>query len=142
MRATGSFLHKPTWLMSLAEAYGKAGRPKDGLNELEEAARQIDATEERWAESNLHRIRGELLMAVGNLAEAEASFRQAIETARRQSAKLWELRAATSLARLWRDRGKYNEARDLLAPIYNWFTEGLDTPVLREADLVLEELSR
>jgi predicted ATPase len=72
---------------------------------------------------------------------AEGSFRQAIEIARRQSAKLWELRAATSLARLWRDQGRHNHARDLLAPIYNWFTEGLDTPVLREARATLEELA-
>lgn len=141
LRTAGSFLYKPTWLMSLADALGKAGRPKDGLNELEDAAHQIEATEERWAESNMYRIRGELLIALDDFAEAEASFRQAIEIARRQSARLWELRAATCLARLWRDQGRRKQADDLLAPIYSWFTEGLDTPVLREARVVLEQLA-
>jgi predicted ATPase len=103
--------------------------------------RQIEATEERWAEANMHRIRGELLTAIGDFAEGQASFCQAIEIARRQGAKLWEVRAATSLARLWRDRGRRNQARDLLAPVYAWFTEGLDTPVLKEARTVLEKLA-
>jgi hypothetical protein len=141
LRAPGSFLYKPTWLMSLADALGKAGRAKDGLKELEDAAHQIEATEERWAESNLHRIRGELLIAVDELAGAEASLCQAIKIARRQSAKLWELRAATSLARLWLDQGKRDQAHDLLAPIYAWFTEGFDTPVLRQARAVLEQIA-
>ncbi|UGY03919.1 BTAD domain-containing putative transcriptional regulator [Bradyrhizobium quebecense] len=136
---TGSYLHKPTRLMSLAEALGKAGRPKEGLKELEEAANEIEVTEERWAESNLHRIRGELLIAIGELTGAEASFRQAIEIGRCQSAKLWELRAATCLARLWRDQGSRARAHDLLAPISDWFTEGLDTPVLKEARALLEQ---
>jgi tetratricopeptide (TPR) repeat protein len=142
LRTTGSFLHRPTWLMSLAEALGKAGRAEDGLKELEDAARQIEATDERWAEANLHRIRGELQLVLGDSAGAEASFREAIEIARRQSAKLWEVRAATSLARLWRNQGRRKQAHDLLAPVYNWFTEGLETPVLREAKVTLDELAR
>ncbi|WP_342725606.1 BTAD domain-containing putative transcriptional regulator [Bradyrhizobium sp. B097] len=141
LRTTGSYLHKPTRLMSLAEALGRAGRPKEGLKKLEEAASEIEVTEERWAESNLHRIRGELLIAIGDLAGAEASFRQAIEIGIGQSAKLWELRAATCLARLWRDQGSRGQARDLLAPVYNWFTEGLDTAVLREARALLAEIT-
>ncbi|WP_163150833.1 BTAD domain-containing putative transcriptional regulator [Bradyrhizobium uaiense] len=141
LRTTGSYLHKPTRLMSLAEALGKSGRPKEGLKELETAASEIEITEERWAESNLHRIRGELLLAVGDLAGAEASFRRAIEIGIRQSAKLWELRAATCLARLWRDQGNREQARDLLAPVYHWFTEGLDTPVLKEAGSLLEQIT-
>jgi class 3 adenylate cyclase len=141
LRTTGSFLYKPTWLMSLAEALGKAGRPKDGLKELEKAASEIEVTEERWAESNLHRIRGELLIAIGDLMGAEASFRQAIEIGRCQSAKLWELRAATCLARLRRDQGSLAQARDLLAPIFNWFTEGLDAPVLKEARALLKQIT-
>lgn len=141
LRPTESFLYKPTWHMSLADALGKAGRPKDGLKELEHAAHQIEATDERWAESNLHRIRGDLLIATGHLMEAEASFRQAIAIARRQSAKLWELRAATSFARLWLEQGKRDESRNLLAPIYNWFTEGFDTPVLEEARTALERVA-
>ena len=78
---------------------------------------------------------------MGDLPAAQASFQKAIAVARRQSAKLYELRAATSLARLWRDQGKRAEARDLLAPVYGWFTEGFDTPVLQEAKALLEELN-
>jgi predicted ATPase len=89
----------------------------------------------------MYRARGELLVAIGDFAAAEASFHQATAVARRQSAKLWELRAATSLAQLWRDQGKRTEARDLLAPIYGWFTEGFDTPVLHGAKALLDELA-
>jgi predicted ATPase len=82
-----------------------------------------------------------VLLATGDAAAAEASYREAIAIARRQSAKLWELRAATSLARLWRDQGKRAEARDLLAPVYSWFAEGFGTPVLQEAKALLVELA-
>jgi predicted ATPase len=85
--------------------------------------------------------RGELLIAVGDAVVAEESLYQAIEVARRQSAKLFELRAAASLARLWRDQDKRTEARALLAPIYNWFTEGFDTPVLKDAKALLDQLT-
>jgi predicted ATPase len=86
-------------------------------------------------------LRGDLLNATGDPAAAQRSYWQALAVARRQSAKLFELRASTSLARLWRDQGKRTEARDLLAPIYGWFTEGFDTPVLKEAKVLLEELA-
>ena len=92
-------------------------------------------------EADLHRVRGELLISVGDPTAAEAAFQQAIAVARRQQAKLWELRAATSLARLWRDEGKAAEARDLLAPVYSWFTEGFDTPVLQDAKALLDQLT-
>jgi predicted ATPase len=82
-----------------------------------------------------------LLVAIGDFTAAEASFHQAIAVARRQHAKLWELRAAISLDRLWRDQGKRTEARDLLAPIYGWFTEGFDTPVLQDAKALLDQLA-
>jgi predicted ATPase len=97
----------------------------------------------RWFEAELHRHRGELLRTAhpGAEAEAEASFRRAIAIARGQDAKLWELRAAASLARLWRDRGKRDQARASLAPVYGWFTEGFDTPDLKEAKALLDELS-
>jgi predicted ATPase len=124
----------------LAGALGNAGRPTEGLNQLNEAVRQIEATKERWSESDVHRVRGELLIAVGDAVVAEKSLYQAIGVARRQSAKLFELRAAASLARLWRDQDKRTEARDLLAPIYNWFTEGFDTPVLKDAKALLDQL--
>jgi predicted ATPase len=86
------------------------------------------------------RLCGDLLRCTGEPAAAERSYREALTLAHRQSTKLWELRAATSLARLWRDQGKRTEARDLLAPIYGWFTEGFDTPVLQDAKALLDEL--
>jgi predicted ATPase len=86
-------------------------------------------------------LRGDLLNATGDRAAAEQSYHQALAVAERQSAKSFELRAATSLARLWRDKGKRTEARDLLAPIYDWFTEGFDTPVLQDAKALLDELN-
>jgi predicted ATPase len=136
-RATGALVSVPHFLQLLADCYRRAGQPKEGLKYLDEAARQIEATEE----AEMHRLRGELLIAVGDPVAAEASFRQAIAIARKQNAKLWELRAATSLTRLWRDRGKRDEARDLLAPVYGWFTEGFDTLDLKEAKALLDELA-
>jgi predicted ATPase len=94
-----------------------------------------------WTESDTHRVRGDLLVDAGDTVAAEKSFHQAIGVARRQSAKLFELRGAVSLARLWRCQGKRTEARDLLAPVYGWFTEGFDTPVLQEAKALLDELA-
>jgi predicted ATPase len=89
----------------------------------------------------LHRIRGDLLNATSDRAAAEHDYRQAIAVAERQSAKLFQLRASASLARLWRDQGKRADARDLLGPIYNWFTEGFDAPDLKDAKALLEELA-
>ena len=88
----------------------------------------------------MHHVRGELLISRGNSSLAEQSLQQAISVARRQIAKLYEVRAATCLARLWRDQGKRSEARDLLAPVYGWFTEGFDTPVLQDARALIDEL--
>src|SRR5215469_3928770 len=124
IRATGAVTSVPFFLTMHAGALGNAGRPTEGLKQLNEAVQQIEATKERWSESDVHRVRGELLIAVGDAVVAEKSLYQAIAVARRQSAKLFELRAAASLARLWLDQGKRAEARHLLAPIYNWFTEG------------------
>jgi predicted ATPase len=140
-QAIGAVTAVPMLLTSLAEALGKAGRLSDGLEKLNDAARQIETTQEGWTEADLHRVRGELLIAIGDLEAAEQSFHQAIAVARRQSARFWELRAATSLARLWRDQGKRKQASDLLAPIYGWFTEGFDTPDLKEAEALLEQLT-
>ena len=89
----------------------------------------------------MHRVGGTLLLSINEHTAAENSYHQAIKLAQSQNAKLWELRAATSLARLWRDQGKRAQARDLLAPVYNWFTEGFDTPVLQDAKALLEELA-
>jgi predicted ATPase len=100
-----------------------------------------EATQDRLDEAPLHLIRGDLLIGMGDLSAAEVSFRKAVGVARRQSAKLYELHASTSLACLWRDQGKREEARKLLAPVYNWFTEGFDTPALQDAKALLEELN-
>jgi predicted ATPase len=139
-RATGAIID-PHALVLLAEAYAKVGRPVEGLNYLNEAAQIIETTDERNSEADLHRLRGDLLNAVGDRAAAEQSYRHVHAVAKRQSARTVELRAATSLARLWRDQGKYTEARDLLGPIYGWFTEGFDTPVLQDAKALLDELT-
>jgi len=143
-QASGMELGTPTFLAQLAEAYGKAGRSEEALALVAEAVNVTNSTDERVAESYLYRTRGELLLAVsgGNEAEAETCFQQAIDVARDRSAKSFELRAATSLGRLWQKQGKNEEARKLLAEIYGWFTEGFETRDLREAKAVLDELSQ
>jgi predicted ATPase len=128
-------------LCSLAEVQAKTGRPDEGLTTLAEALAFVEQTDDRHWEAELHRIRAELLLMQGREAEAEASLHRAIEVARRQQAKSWELRATTSLARLWQAQGKAEEARQMLADVYAWFTEGFDTPDLREAKTLLEELA-
>jgi class 3 adenylate cyclase/predicted ATPase len=138
--ATGCNLVVPFVLMVLAQVYGKAGQPEEGLSRLVEAVKLVEATQERWAEAEMHRLRGALLLSMSKHAEAENSYRQALSVAQRQSAKFWELRAAMSMARLWRDQGKGTEARDLLAPVYGWFTEGFDTRDLKEAKALLDQL--
>jgi tetratricopeptide (TPR) repeat protein len=136
----GANLGAPFHLVALAELYGKAEQPEEGLKRLAEAAALVEKTEERWATAEMHRLRGMLLLATNEHDAAEDSFNQALAVARRQSAKFWELRAATSLARLWRHQGKRNEAHDLLAPIYGWFTEGFDMRDLRDAKILLNKL--
>jgi predicted ATPase len=117
------------------------GRPVEGLNCLAEAAQIMETTEERCDGAELHRLRGDLLNRIGDFSDAEQSYHHALAVAERQSAKLFELRAATSLARLWLDQGKRTEARDLLAPIHGWFTEGLDTLDLKQAKALLDQLA-
>jgi class 3 adenylate cyclase/tetratricopeptide (TPR) repeat protein len=140
-RNTGTALDLSSLFNSLADSYRLARRPMEGLRQLEEAVRHIEVTQERWCEAETHRVRGQLLDALGDSTAAETSFHQALTVARNQNAKLWELRAATSLAHLWRDRGKHTEAHDLLAPVYNWFTEGFDAPVLQDAKALLAQLT-
>jgi predicted ATPase len=110
------------------------------LNCLIEAAQIIETTDQRYVQPELHRLRGDILEAAGDRVGAEQNYRLALTIAARQSAKISEVRAATSLTRLWLGQGKREDARDLLAPIYNWFTEGSDTPVLKEARAVLEQI--
>jgi hypothetical protein len=130
----------PRYFVVLADTCRRAGRSNEGLTALEELERLMEATSDRADEAPLHLIRGDLLIGLGDSPTAETSFQKSIDVARRQSAKLYELRASTSLARLWRDQGKRTEARDLLTPVYGWFTEGFDTPVLQEAKSLLDEL--
>ena len=141
IRATGTVLGTPSTLISLAAVCARISRPIEGLNYLAEAAQIIETTEERVFEAELHRVRGALFNAVGDQTAAEQSYHQALAVAARQNAKVFELGAATSLARLWRDQGKRTEAHDLLAPVYNWFTEGFDTPVLKEAKALFDQLA-
>jgi predicted ATPase len=116
-----------------------AGQWRAALRHLAEARRMAEDTGEQWFQAETLRLFGAVLLAIGDPAAAEASYCEAIAIAQEQSAKLWELRAAMSLARLWRGQGKRAEARDLLAPVYGWFTEGFGTPVLREAKALLED---
>ena len=145
---TGSQLYSPYFLALLAEAYGQAGQPEVGLQVLAEAGTLVATTEERWWEAERYRLQGELLLAQAGqrpqgqgprVGEAEACFHQALEVAQLQHAKSMELRAALSLSRLWQQHGKQEEARQLLAPLYGWFTEGFATPDLHEAQALLRE---
>jgi DNA-binding winged helix-turn-helix (wHTH) protein/predicted ATPase len=133
----------PYYRALLAEVYGWLGRIDDALKALADAFGDVRKTEERWWEAEIHRLQGEMLRseAVNQGAKAEECFRTAIEIARRQQAKSIELRAAVSLGRLWRDQGKQTQARQLLAEIYDWFTEGFETRDLRDARSLLEELT-
>jgi TOMM system kinase/cyclase fusion protein len=143
-QATGGGVFQPSYLVLLAEAYGNMGQTDGGLSMLAEALAAVEHSEERWWEAELYRLKGELLLAraAEHRAEAEACFHQALAVARQQQAKSLELRAATSLSRLWQQQGKRAEAYELLAPIYGWFTEGFDTANLQEAKALLAELGR
>jgi DNA-binding SARP family transcriptional activator/predicted ATPase len=140
-RSIGGLRHLPGRLLSLAEAQAKSGHPEEGLLTLAEALALVEETDERHWEAELHRLRAELLLMQGAEDVAETSFQKAIEVARLQQARSWELRATTSLARRWQKQGRTREARELLAQIYGWFTEGFDTPDLQEARALLEELA-
>jgi len=137
----GSVANNLRAFMWLAEAYAKIGEPVEGLNCLAKAEHIITTTDERYNEAELYRLRGELQVASGDQVAAELNYHRALAVARRQSAKTFELRAATSLATLWREQSKRAEARDLLAPVYDWFREGLGTTVLKEAKALLNQLS-
>jgi TOMM system kinase/cyclase fusion protein len=143
LRATGAALRLPYYLALLAGACGQTGQAAEGLTLLAEALAQAHKTGECWPEAELHRLKGELLLSLSadNHAEAEGCLHQALVIARRQQAKALELRAATSLSRLWRQQGKRTEAHQLLAEIYGWFTEGFDTADLQEARALLDALA-
>jgi class 3 adenylate cyclase/predicted ATPase/ABC-type transport system involved in cytochrome c biogenesis ATPase subunit len=142
--ATGARMDKPRWLSLLAEAYGINNQPDEGLEAVKEALRVVDETKECFFQARLCQLNGDLLLRKGLPdveAAAQTQFREALAIARRQEAKSWELRAATSLARLWRAQSRRREAYDLLAPVYGWFTEGFDTAALKDAKVLLDELA-
>jgi predicted ATPase len=168
-RATGAEIGRTHYLALLAEAYGKMGQAEEGLSVLAEALALVDQSGERWWEAELYRLKGTLTLqpktsqrpvtgksqtsqdksedtsiqhpTSSTQAEAEMCFRQALDIARRQQAKSWELRAVMSLSRLWQRQGKRAEAHQMLAEVYGWFTEGFDTADLQKAQALLEELT-
>ena len=142
-RSTEATAHLPLSLTYLTRAYAELGQFVDARRCIGEAMTAVKTTRESWCEAEVNRIAGEvaLLSPEPDAAKAEAYFERALTVARQQQAKSWELRAAMSLARLWRDQGKPQQARELLAPVYGWFTEGFDTLDLKEAKALLEELA-
>jgi class 3 adenylate cyclase/tetratricopeptide (TPR) repeat protein len=140
-KAIGAVCCTPWIFVVQADAYAKLDQPQDAFTCLANAAQTIGSTDERFIEPELHRIRGELLTRAGDTVAVEQNYHLALAEAQKKSSKLYELRAATNLARLWNDQGKRAEARDQLVPIYGWFTEGFDTPVLKEAKTLLDQLS-
>ena len=128
--------------MMMAEAKRMTGHPDAALTEVNEALRLASATDEKWAQAEMLRLRGDLLRLLGDSVAAEASFQDSITLAQRQGARLFELRACVGLCELWRDQGKHAEAQRLLGPVYARFTEGLTAPDLVEARGLMEELER
>jgi predicted ATPase len=142
LRATGAGLDLTLHLGFLGDAYTQAGRFEDAVKALDEGLAVAEKSDERFYEAELQRLKGELLLAESaNLAAAEACFRQAIETARRQQSKAWELRATMSLARLWQQVGRRDEARAALSAVYDTYKEGFTTPDLMDAKKLLESVA-
>jgi predicted ATPase len=141
--ATWAEAEQTRYPVMLAEVYGRTEQTEKGLDILVEAVARIDYHAYRLDESERYRLKGELLLqqSVDNHTEAETCFHQALSVAQDQSAKSWELRTAASLARLWQSQGKRQDAYDLLAPVYGWFTEGFDTADLQETKALLDDLS-
>jgi predicted ATPase len=139
-RATGAELWMPHYIALLARACEIAGQIEQAMTLLDDALEIVERTGERWFAAELNRHKGQLLLRQGHSEAAEELYRKALSIAEEQTAKLWELRAAVSLARLRRDQDRHAAARDLLAPVYGWFTEGFDTPDLKEAKALLDEL--
>jgi predicted ATPase len=142
-RKTGARLWLPIFLALQAEGHFKAGRNQAALDSIEQALATSDETGERWAIAEILRVKANLLLTTGRgkAEEVEEALIESLEIARQQQAKCWELRSATSLARLWRDQGKVQQARELLGPVYGWFTEGFDTRDLKEAKALLKSLT-
>jgi class 3 adenylate cyclase/predicted ATPase len=139
-RSTGATLLMPLFLLHLARAYAELGQMDDALRFIGEAMTEVETTNERWCEAEVSRMAGEIALKSDqpDAARAERHFQRALAVAHEQQARSWELRAATSMARLWREQGKFQEAHDLLAPVFGWFTEGFDTHDLKEAKVLLD----
>ena len=135
-------MYLPSWLADLAAVYAELGQLNEAWRCIGEAMSIVETAKERWFEAEVNRIAGEIALKSPeqDATKAEAYFQHALAVARQQQAKSWELRAAMSMARLWRDQGKRDEARELLAPVYGWFTEGFDTRDLKDAKALLGEL--
>ena len=135
-------MYMPFYLLLLARSHAELGQIEQAWRCIGEAITAVETTKERWSEAEINRLAGEiaLMSPEPDAAKAEAYFERALAVARTQQAKSWELRSAMSMARLWRDQGKRDQARDLLAPVYGWFTEGFDTLDLKEAKTLLEQL--
>jgi predicted ATPase len=131
------------YLSNLAKAYADVGRYDEASRVIAEAITEMETSKQKLWEAEVHRIAGEiaLLSPRADFAKTQVHFERALAVSRHQRAKSWELRAAMSMARLWRSQGKVQQARELLAPVYGWFTEGFDTRDLKEAKALLEELA-
>jgi predicted ATPase len=142
-RTTGATLSMPLYLPRLARAHAELGQFEEAWRCIGEAMTLVETGKEKWCEAEVHRVAGEieLISPEPDAAKAEAHFERALAVARQQQAKSWELRAAMSMSRLWRDQGKLQQARELLAPIYGWFTKGFDTRDLQEAKALLLALA-
>jgi predicted ATPase len=142
-RATGATVWTPLHMLFLANAHARLGHFGDARRCIDEAMTAVEATKERWCDAEVNRIAGEITLGSPerDAAKTEGYFERALAIAGAQQAKSWELRAAMSLARLWRDQGKAQQARELLAHVYEWFTEGFDTPDLKDAKRLLGELA-
>jgi predicted ATPase len=143
LRPTEASLYEPLHLWHLATAYAELDQPDDARRCIDDAIDKVERSKEKWCEAEVHRIAGEVALKSRrpDTEKAEKYFEHALSVARAQQAKSWELRAAMSMARLWRDQGKPQQARELLAPVYGWFTEGFDTLDLKEAKALLDELA-
>ncbi len=142
-RAIGTTMFLPVYSSYLARANAELDRLETAWRYIAEATNAVDTTKESWWQAEIHRVAGEIALKSSerDTAKAEAYFGRALSVARQQRAKSWELRAAMSMARLWRDQGKRDEARELLGPVYGWFTEGFETRDLKEAKALLDGLS-
>jgi predicted ATPase len=139
-RATGAEIWVPHYIALLAGAREIAGQIEEGVILLDDALQIVERTGERWFAAELNRLKGQVLLRQGHSEAAEELYRKALSIAEEQEAKLWELRAAVSLARLRRDQGRCAEARDILAPVYCWFTKRFEMPDLKEAKTLLDKL--